>query len=77
MMTAIKGVYRDGTISLQEAAPLDGPVEVLVVFPELPADPWDRILAEPVPRASFLEFAARIKKEIAEGKTKPLNLDDL
>jgi hypothetical protein len=76
-MKAIKGVYQDGAISLLEEAPDRGPVEVLIVFPQAEPDPWEKILSEATPRASFAEFAAKVKQEIAEGKAQPLDLSQL
>ena len=36
-------------------------------------DLWDRILSEP-PRSSFLEYVKQVEREIAEGRTEPLDL---
>jgi hypothetical protein len=34
MLTAIKGVYKNGQITLDETPPFDQPMEVIVDFPE-------------------------------------------
>jgi len=76
-MKAIKAVYEKGRIKLSEKPADEGPLEVLVVFPEPADDPWQAILAEESPRPAFLKFAEECKEQIRQGKTKPLNLDDL
>lgn len=76
-MKAVKAIYEEGKITLSEEPAENGPVEVLVVFPDEAADPWQAILDEPAPRASFLEFAKQCEEEIKLGKAQPLNLDDL
>ena len=32
MLTAIKGIYKDGTITLNEKPPIEKPMEVIVTF---------------------------------------------
>ena len=75
-MKAIKAVYEDGRLSLAEEAPEKGPVEVVIVFPNGEEDPWERILSEPTMRPAFAKFMQEALDDIAQGKTKPLNLDD-
>ena len=78
-MKAIKAVYRNGQIELAEPPPAAdaGPIEVLVVFPEAADDPWQPILDEVAVRPSFAKFAQECLDEIAQGKSTPLNLDEL
>jgi hypothetical protein len=52
-------------------------MEVLVVFPEAAEDPWEKILKDPRPRPQLAKLVKEVKKEIAQGKAKSLNLDDL
>jgi len=76
-MKAAKATYNNGKITLAEAPPEPGPVEVLVVFPEAADDPWHSILAEQTPRPAFAAFAQQCLEDIAKGKAKPLDLDQL
>jgi hypothetical protein len=76
-MKAIKATYKNGKITFSEKPPEQGPVEVLVVFPEATDDPWESILTEQTPRPAFAEFARSCLDEIAKGKAKPLELDQL
>ncbi len=76
-MKAIKAIYKNGKITLSEKPPEPGPMEVLVVFPEPADDPWQGILAETTPRPAFVKFAQECLEEIAKGKAKPLDLDQL
>ncbi len=80
-MKAVKAIYEKGKIKLSEKVPEKlgehGPLEVLVVFPEPAQDPWDEILGNPQPRPKLSKMANQVKKEIAQGKAKPLDLDDL
>ncbi|HEY2412609.1 MAG TPA: hypothetical protein VGI40_10220 [Pirellulaceae bacterium] len=76
-MKAVKAIYEKGRIKLSEKPTESGPTEVLVVFPEPADDPWEAILNDPTPRPAFTKFVEECKREIAAGKTKPLNLDDL
>ncbi len=76
-MKAVKGIYKNGRIKLAEKPASAGPAEVLVVFPEASDDPWEEILQEAKPRASFVKFIEKCRKEIAQGKAKPLTLDQL
>jgi hypothetical protein len=54
-----------------------GPFEVLVVFPEAANDPWAAILNDPTPRPALVELANKCLADIAKGKAKPLELDQL
>jgi hypothetical protein len=76
-MKAVKATYRNGRITLSEKPPEPGPFEVLVVFPEATDDPWESILAEQTPRPAFAKFVKSCLKDIAKGKAKPLDLDQL
>jgi hypothetical protein len=76
-MKAIRGVFEDGRLSLNEEAPEKGPVEVLVVFPNGEEDPWERILNDTRRRPALDKFMQECMEEIKQGKAKPLNLDDL
>jgi hypothetical protein len=76
-MKAVKATYADGQITFAEKPAEKGPVEVLVVFPEEQDDPWASILAEQEPRPAFAKFAEKCLDKIAEGKAKPLKLDQL
>jgi hypothetical protein len=76
-MKAVKATYASGQITFSEAPPEEGPVEVLVVFPEAADDPWASILAEDTPRPAFAAFAKECVEKIGKGKAKPLDLDEL
>ena len=76
-MKAIKATYKNGKITLSEKPTEAGPMEVLVVFPEASDDPWSSILAETTPRPAFARFAQDCLEDIAKGKAKPLDLDQL
>jgi hypothetical protein len=76
-MKAVKATYENGQLTLAEAPPDSGPVEVLVVFPEAGDDPWRSILAEETARPAFAKFAAKCLDEIAHGKAERLELDQL
>jgi hypothetical protein len=81
-MKAIKAVYENGKVDLSEEAPGNGPLEVLVVFPEENVsedgdEAWNKILNDPTPRPKLRSFLEEVKKEVAEGKAKPLRLEDL
>jgi len=80
-MKAVKAIYEKGKIKLSEKVSeklgAHGPLEVLVVFPEPVQDPWEEILGNPKPRPKLSKLVNQVKKEIAQGKAKPLDLDDL
>jgi hypothetical protein len=76
-MKAVKAIYENGKVKLAEKPKASGPVEVLVVFPESADDPWTAILDDPVPRPTLAKWIKEVKKEIAQGKAKPLRIDDL
>jgi hypothetical protein len=76
-MKAVKGIYEKGKIKLSEKPADQGPMEVVVVFPEASDDPWEQILNEKTIRPSFQKFVEECEEEIRQGKTKPLSLDDL
>ena len=76
-MRAVKAIYEKGKIKLTEKPAEQGPVEVLVVFPELAGDPWEEILNDPKPRPALARWVKEVKKEIAQGKAKRLNVEQL
>jgi ABC-type taurine transport system ATPase subunit len=76
-MKAVKAIYENGRIKLAEKPVAAGPVEVLVVFPEQADDPWAAIVNDPTPRPALAKWIKEVKREIAQGKAKPLRLDDL
>jgi hypothetical protein len=76
-MKAIKATYKNGKITLSEKPPEPGPMEVLVVFPEATDDPWESILAETTVRPAFAKLVQQCREDIAKGKAKPLELDQL
>ncbi len=78
-MKAIRGKYQKGKITLLEPAPEDGegPVDVLVVFPEAADDPWKAILDDASPRPALSALADESLRRFREGKTAPLDLDKL
>lgn len=76
-MRAVKAKYKNGKLTFSEKPPQRGPVDVLVVFPEAADDSWESILAEKTPRPKFVEFARECLEQIAKGKSKPLDLDQL
>lgn len=76
-MKAVKAIYEKGQIKLSENPTEQGPLEVLVVFPEPANDPWEKILSDPTPRPKLNKLVNQVKKEIAQRKAKPLDLDDL
>jgi hypothetical protein len=77
-MRTVKGIYQGGRIRLAEKPKNPGPTEVLVVFLEANEnDPWEKILNDPTPRPALTRLVKQVKKEIAQGKAKPLNVDDL
>lgn len=71
-MKAVKATYENGHVTLAEAAPLSGPIEVLVVFPDTANDEWDKILAGPTPRQELSRWVS----EIEQGKSSPLKVID-
>jgi hypothetical protein len=76
-MKAVKAIYEKGKIKLSEKPVESGPLEVLVVFPEEAADPWQEILSDAKPRPKLNKLVEQVKKQVGQGKAKPLNLDDL
>ena len=76
-MKAVRAIYQNGRVKLSEKPADRGPVEVLVVFPELGDDRWEAILREKTPRPAFVKFAKECLAEIGRGKATPLRLDQL
>jgi hypothetical protein len=76
-MKAVKAIYEKGKIKLAEKPTALGPMEVLVVFPEAEDDPWSEILNDPTPRPALAKWVKDVKKEIAQGKAKPLRRERL
>ena len=76
-MKAVKATFENGRLTLVEPPPETGPVDVLVVFPEQPDDPWLGILAEESPRTAFTLFAQECLEQIQSGQASPMKLDQL
>lgn len=76
-MKAVKAIYKNGKVKLSERPADPGPTEVVVVFPEPSDDPWEKILADPRPRPALARWIKQARKEIAQGKAKPLDLEQL
>jgi hypothetical protein len=76
-MKAVKAIYENGSVKLSESPGEQGPVEVLVVFPELKDDSWTSILNETTARPSFLEYVRQCEEQIRQGVAAPLNAGDL
>ncbi len=78
-MKAVKAVYQNGQITLCEPVPNaeTGPTNVLVVFPEEAEDPWRSILEDSTPRPALDKYVQECLDEIAQGKSEPLNLQQL
>jgi hypothetical protein len=76
-MKAVKALYENGQLKLTEPAPEEGPVEVLVVFPENGDEAWEKIENEPTMRPAFAKFMEECLKDIELGKATPLDLDQL
>ena len=76
-MRAVRAVYDKGTLKLAEPVPEEGPIEVLVVFPDATDDLWERIENEPTLRPAFAKFMQDCQEQINQGQAKPLELKDL
>jgi hypothetical protein len=76
-MKAIKAVFNAGRVKLTEPAPRKGPVDVLVVFPEPDEDPWEKTLSQKKPRPAFARLMKETVKKVEQGKTLPLDFDQL
>lgn len=76
-MKAVKAIYHNGKVKLSEKPSDPGPVEVVVVFPEPSDDPWETILKDPTPRPALARWIKEVRKEIAQGKAKPLDFKRL
>ena len=76
-MKAVKAIYEKGQLKFTEPVPEVGPVDVLVVFPELEEDPWEKILNDPAPRPALTALADELLAEHARGETEPLDIDKL
>src|SRR5262249_50615744 len=75
VMKTVRGTYQGGKIRLAEKPKHPGPTVVFLEVSE--DDPWEKILNDPTPRPASARLVKQVKKEIAQGKAKPLNLDDL
>jgi hypothetical protein len=75
-MIAIKAIYENGQIILNDLPLISGPVEVLVVFPEPTNDPWDAILTDPASRPALAKMVEEVQDEISRGNVKPLRFQD-
>lgn len=76
-MKAVKAIYEKGQLKFEEPVPEEGPIEVVVVFPQVTDDPWERIENEPGPRPAFAKFMQECEDKIDQGQAKPLDLKDL
>ena len=76
-MKAIKAIYQNGKVKLSDKPSDPGPMEVVVVFPVPSDDPWEAILNDPRPLPALARRIQQVRDEIAKGKTKPLDLDQL
>jgi|GraSoiStandDraft_55_1057291.scaffolds.fasta_scaffold1523614_1 hypothetical protein len=78
-MKAVKAVYQNGQITFSEPVPNaePGPTNVLIVFPEEADDPWHSILEDSTPRPALDRYVQACLDEIAQGKSEPLNLEQL
>jgi hypothetical protein len=76
-MKAIKATYKNGRVTLSEKPTQRGPLEVLVVFPDDAEDPWTSILNERTPRAALIKRIKEVEREIAQGKSSPMDFDQL
>ncbi len=76
-MRALKGVYENGRLKLAEPIDDEGPVEVIVVFPDGADDPWGGILNDATPRPNLAQWVKEVEEEIAQGKATPLDLNQL
>ena len=76
-MKAVKAIYKNGKVELSERPRDPGPIEVVVVFPEASDDPWEKVLAESKPRPAMSRVVRQVRKEILQGKAKPLDLKQL
>ncbi len=75
-MKAVKATYENGHVTLAESPPSAGPVDVLVVFPDLADDPWKRIHADPSQRPELSKWISEVESEIAQGRAVPLRVDN-
>lgn len=76
-MKAVRAHFEEGRITLSEPVPDIGPVDVLVVFPDVDDDPWERIIQDPVTRPELARVTDEIRAEISVGLSNPLKLEDL
>ena len=76
-MKAVKAIFENGQLRLTEPAPVEGPVEVLVVFPQDGDAAWEKIENEATMRPGFAKFMEECHKEIDAGKATPLDLNQL
>src|SRR5260370_16923110 len=70
-MKAVKAVYENGQLKLSEPAPEDGPVEVLVLFPENGDEAWEKIENEPAMRPAFAKFMEKKMVSVHSSLTTP------
>jgi hypothetical protein len=77
-MQAVKGTYlEDGRLVLREPVGVTGPVDVLVVFPDVELDPWAQIVADEEPRPKLAAAGDDALAEYRAGRTKPLDVGQL
>ena len=74
-MQAIRAVVEDGNVLLDEPLDVKGRFEAIVVV--LDPDPWDAIINDPRPRPELVKAGEEALKEFEEGKTTPLDPDNM
>ncbi len=70
-MRTVKAVYDHGKVTLLEPVEIDGPVEGVLVLPDLEA--WDEIIRDPSSRPGLSQKADDVLKRFHSGETQPLD----
>ena len=76
-MRAIPAVYENGSVTLLEPVTTKGRLDAVVVLADVEPDPWDELLDDPAPRPALSRMADEVQAELRDGRTEPLNVDDL
>ena len=88
-MKSFSAVYDHGKLAFQNPPSQEGPIEVVVVFPDVEdgtgLDPyggagdkaWEKIINDPTDRPALQSLAEQVRKDFKAGKCKPLDLDKL
>lgn len=74
-MRAIKAVVEDGNVILSEPLDVKGRCDAILVV--LDPDPWDALIHDPRPRPELVRAGEEALKEFEEGKTTPLDPDNM